>query len=1002
MDPNASSILSKLQGYDYAGIDKLFSDYLHPVSLLPKKPEPESDPCSIRSLAMTFSPFLYDSLRFFPDRLCESPRHPNTERFIAQLVDAYELCLDCYEAISSQLSAKPYAVTMGELVPRVVLPESADAMHLEFVHLIVDIVAAITTSVPISETKDVTKYTALLILLSELAVLTGYPFQDIMGKELEKFVEFVSDNAKRCLSASKSVRVAVAMHLHRSAPSFSKVERCTWRIDSVVIRVSVAAFTLSVKLNFNIKTSKVAKLCCITSWSRCLLLCETLVGQLKGFDGDLSETLVTLSLEQACKLSSFLADVLRQLDGHNLEKVTVRSLEKWALARNLFRKLPSPVALIKCWVKVITRHSYLLSLALSVLATKCALNLQIQCKSYENTNAGAPVLGSYLMCFPCMMKHNLPTETVGIILEQCIAQNNSYGITAATHEEAVSISHQLAIIYCLRAMCSQEANPSSKDMFNDIRQAVNLWLTMDIPDCLSVDLFDAGCSTMHSVLYMSMRHSSRHCGHYGKDAECLDFWISSMKDSQISIIKVDEVKEVAADLVSNVSMTGHAAFLAGYLYHDLSERLSACGQLIEALSCAQEAHRLLEHFSFSTQCCEGKQDEDKETINTAVLNRIAIRAWPSKAISPNSKGFILTQSNVLWCYLESTMQVANRKIKLGKFLLDVANMEVGTAKKVLTAERNFITCSRCLIMLESAIMEQLGNLYKKSGNLYRKPVDCAAGNLYEFFIKKLISIDQDDLAVWLEEVNSGHSMLQDKVVMDEGSGFRWETKINDAAALLGVGYPAKPYKTTTEREAKRSTKMKKVSEFVAPGSSRVIDCNSRVTRSRKLSYQSKGFGCTRRAEGIGNNFCKPKQEYEATSVSNKANCQKCFSDVLRSYSSVVCVIQMKWEFIRRRGILRLLIGLGPIMLGLFAMRHLQWCSHGAGSEAVHWQEAERCHGAPAPHGEAQDGPVEKRARHRVCASCSNIGSGLIELAASIVFFTCSATCCSRVSVIVVM
>ena len=96
----------------------------------------------------------------------------------------------------------------------------------------------------------------------------------------------------------------------------------------------------------------------------------------------------------------------------------VRSLEKWAVARSLFRKLPSPVALIKCWVEVITRHSYLLSLALSVLATKCALNLQIQCKSYENTNASAPVLGSYLMCSPCMMKHNLPTETVGIILEQ--------------------------------------------------------------------------------------------------------------------------------------------------------------------------------------------------------------------------------------------------------------------------------------------------------------------------------------------------------------------------------------------------------------------------------------------------------------------------------------------------------------------------------------------------------------------------------------------------------
>jgi len=28
-------------------------------------------------------------------------------------------------------------------------------------------------------------------------------------------------------------------------------------------------------------------------------------------------------------------------------------------------------------------------------------------------------------------------------------------------------------------------------------------------------------------------------------------------------------------------MSGRAAFLAGYLYHDLSERLSASGQMIE-------------------------------------------------------------------------------------------------------------------------------------------------------------------------------------------------------------------------------------------------------------------------------------------------------------------------------------------------------------------------------------------------------------------------------------
>jgi len=83
-----------------------------------------------------------------------------------------------------------------------------------------------------------------------------------------------------------------------------------------------------------------------------------LAGKLKGFDGELSEPLITASLSEACKISSLLADVLHQLDSHKLEKVLVHSLEKWSLARNLFRDLPSPVALIKCWVEVINGHSY--------------------------------------------------------------------------------------------------------------------------------------------------------------------------------------------------------------------------------------------------------------------------------------------------------------------------------------------------------------------------------------------------------------------------------------------------------------------------------------------------------------------------------------------------------------------------------------------------------------------------------------------------------------------
>jgi separase len=105
-----SSLISKLEFSESAGIYHLLSDYLHPFSDLrnPNKPKRSNDNSLIRPLAKKFLPFLNRTLSILPKRLSD-PQKLN-DQFAHELFDIYRLCLDCLETVSSQLSCKPYSV----------------------------------------------------------------------------------------------------------------------------------------------------------------------------------------------------------------------------------------------------------------------------------------------------------------------------------------------------------------------------------------------------------------------------------------------------------------------------------------------------------------------------------------------------------------------------------------------------------------------------------------------------------------------------------------------------------------------------------------------------------------------------------------------------------------------------------------------------------------------------------------------------------------------------
>ena len=105
------------------------------------------------------------------------------------------------------------------------------------------------------------------------------------------------------------------------------------------------------------QASKAIKLCCRASWARVSFLCQIFLEKSKGLHNDLSEDAITDFVIEACKESSFLLEIVHQFDSVKGKSIVVSSLENWSAVANLFNMLPSPTALVKQWVKVVSKYS---------------------------------------------------------------------------------------------------------------------------------------------------------------------------------------------------------------------------------------------------------------------------------------------------------------------------------------------------------------------------------------------------------------------------------------------------------------------------------------------------------------------------------------------------------------------------------------------------------------------------------------------------------------------
>ncbi|KAL1827171.1 separase isoform X3 [Daucus carota subsp. sativus] len=279
--------------------------------------------------------------------------------------------------------------------------------------------------------------------------------------------------------------------------------------------------------NNNTKEASLSlKLCCRASWTCLLNNCKLFEDKSIEFSDEMSEDSIIGLLAEACTRSAFVLDVLYQCDCNKMNKLITYSLEKWAAAEKLFDRLPSPTALLKQWVKIQCKISKtddvenngktlysVLSSSVKMSKRAPGILLEQELLLYEEMRPLNPTFcrRMRMKIVDILLKEVYVTKTIqrsrvliakgrelracGVErLDDCI-ECLSESISMMQSETNRSIhcdsihSYYLANAYCLRALCTQEAEPdrkvlSQKRIFQDMDAAIKLWMSIDLP-CLS-------------------------------------------------------------------------------------------------------------------------------------------------------------------------------------------------------------------------------------------------------------------------------------------------------------------------------------------------------------------------------------------------------------------------------------------------------------------------------------------------------------------------------------
>ncbi|KAK3002113.1 hypothetical protein RJ639_021722 [Escallonia herrerae] len=404
----------------------------------------------------------------------------------------------------------------------------------------------------------------------------------------------------------------------------------------------------------------------------------------------------------------------------------------------------------------LTEDSILSTVAEACTKSAFLLDVLFQCGSYKVDKIIVDSLESWSVAEKFFKSLASPRALV----KQWV-KNDMYG---NPFEVTTQVRYQLAEAYCLRALCTHEADPNSKQVFHDVEAAL-MWLNQDhshaanpndvsesalivlydIVDLLSVKgylkfhpdiyemivrLFKRKNITLEKCLailweYRRLSHAlcgspvdesfiqilSQHCGELSKSME---FWKSCMMGSKPLQVGFEQSFSFMFSVFSQGSHHHGSSFLSEITVNEVKQ--AASDLISSALSYAKEAQRLRsklfqDKFMYSVQQLDEVCDENGVIIQKSSYSLKTFQAYPTAATASwlsdsttcDFQGRFLTPWNVLQCYLESTLQVGVIHEILGN----------GSEAEALLLWGENISCFQGLPVFKVAFSSVLGKLYRK-------------------------------------------------------------------------------------------------------------------------------------------------------------------------------------------------------------------------------------------------------------------------------------------------
>ncbi|KAL1336318.1 hypothetical protein HN51_030706 [Arachis hypogaea] len=348
----------------------------------------------------------------------------------------------------------------------------------------------------------------------------------------EKNTDEFDENSRTLLNvalATFTLSIRTNLKLQESTRLVKQMMASKW-IDTEGMKYIIASlYNIAVALYRNKQpneASKVLNLCCKASW-----IC------IKCYCANLTEGVPKEFVIEAYKRSALLLDILYDISSLKIRKKVIKILTNWSTANNLFQDLPTPIPVLKQWVKIeckqakqvdeeddsLTLYS-LLSSSTEFSMRNISIILEQELQAYEEINLKYPefcqkmqrkiinilLKDIYITPDTCFQKAQTLVRKGKALrmcgtgdLRDCI-QCFSEAITimkeifGETGADKNAIEYQLSVAYCMRALCTQEAEPSSKQIFEDVKATLDLWLGISPLGCFE----DGDCYLPDSIMIL--------------------------------------------------------------------------------------------------------------------------------------------------------------------------------------------------------------------------------------------------------------------------------------------------------------------------------------------------------------------------------------------------------------------------------------------------------------------------------------------------------------------